>query len=105
MPQGELWEATPRDKLRAEAFERTPWEKRWLSNFTIMQCNVSISALNLGMRPPPESKKTLKSGAKKKRSLKIPLSNNKKTTQISHDFSKTVFFITVCAEKFLIFKK
>ena len=28
MPQGELWEATPRDKLRAEAFERTPWGKK-----------------------------------------------------------------------------
>ena len=26
-------------------------------------------------------------------------------TQISHNFSKAVFFITVCAEKLLIFKK
>ncbi|MBQ9089171.1 MAG: hypothetical protein IJY46_10385 [Lentisphaeria bacterium] len=28
MPQGELWKATPRDILRAEAFKQTAWGKK-----------------------------------------------------------------------------
>ncbi len=69
MPQGELWEAIPRDKLRAEAFERTPWGKKMAQEFHDYAMQCLNQRVKLGYASTAEEQKDLEEWRKEKAQL------------------------------------
>ena len=69
MPQGELWKATPRDTLRAEASWRTPHgqkRKREIHGWAMQCLNQRVK---LGYAPTAEEQKDLEEWRKEKAQL------------------------------------
>ena len=69
MPQGELWEATPRDKLSAEAFERTPWGKKMAQEFHDYAMQCLNQRVKLGYASTAREQKDLEEWRKEKAQL------------------------------------
>ena len=70
MPQGELWEATPRDILRAEAFERTPRGKKMAQEFhDLFMQSLDIRIAKGTYTPTAEEQKDLEEWRKEKAQL------------------------------------
>ena len=73
MPQGELWKATPRDILRAEAFERTPWGKKMAQEYhDLFMQSLDIRIAKGTYTPTAEELKDLEEWRKEKAQQEAP---------------------------------